>query len=166
MRVAVQEADGNGVRLLPRNFAHASLDRCVCKLDQSLSTHANALVVPNQAVQTGQQGEFVFVVKNDRTVESRPVSTGIRIDQELVVDKGLEFGETVVIDGQLRLAPGARVSVRDNRAKPGAGGPPATSVHCYSPPLWRMGYYEPDRQGALCRTSMTYLEEVSEGHSH
>jgi multidrug efflux system membrane fusion protein len=91
-----------------------------------LTTQSNALVVPNQAVQTGQQGEFVFVVKPDRTVESRPVTTGIRVDQELVVDQGLEFGETVVTDGQLRLSPGARVSVRDGRAKPAAGGPPAT----------------------------------------
>jgi hypothetical protein len=47
-----------------------------------------------------------------------------------------------------------------------AGGPPATSIHCYSPPLWRMGYYDADLQGSLCRTSMTYLEEVGEGHSH
>jgi len=91
-----------------------------------LTTQSNALVVPNQAVQTGQQGEFVFVVKTDRTVESRPVTTGIRVDQDLVVDRGLEFGETVVTDGQLRLSPGARVSVRDNRAKPAADAPPAT----------------------------------------
>jgi membrane fusion protein, multidrug efflux system len=91
-----------------------------------LTTQSNALVVPNQAVQTGQQGEFVFVVKKDRTVESRPVTTGIRVDQDLVVDQGLEFGETIVTDGQLRLSPGARVSVRDNRAKPAADGPPAT----------------------------------------
>jgi membrane fusion protein, multidrug efflux system len=90
-----------------------------------LTTQSNALVVPNQAVQTGQQGEFVFVVKKDRTVESRPVTTGIRVDQDLVVDQGLEFGETIVTDGQLRLSPGARVSVRDNRAKP-ADAPPAT----------------------------------------
>jgi hypothetical protein len=47
-----------------------------------------------------------------------------------------------------------------------AGGPPATSIHCYSPPLWRMGYYDADEHGSLCRTSMTYLEEVAEGHSH
>ena len=47
-----------------------------------------------------------------------------------------------------------------------AGGPPATSIHCYSPPLWRMGYYDADENGLLCRTSMTYLEEVAEGHSH
>jgi hypothetical protein len=46
-----------------------------------------------------------------------------------------------------------------------AGGPPATSIHCYSPPLWRMGYYEADEQGSLCRTSMTYLEEVAEGRA-
>ncbi len=47
-----------------------------------------------------------------------------------------------------------------------AGGPPATSIHCYSPPLWRMGYYNADEQGSLCRTSLTYLEEVGEGHAH
>jgi hypothetical protein len=47
-----------------------------------------------------------------------------------------------------------------------AGGPPATSIHCYSPPLWRMGYYDADPNGSLCRTSMTYLEEVGEGHLH
>lgn len=48
-----------------------------------------------------------------------------------------------------------------------AGGPPGTSIHCYSPPLWRMGFYATDSQGDLRRTSMTYLEEVSEaGDAH
>jgi hypothetical protein len=47
-----------------------------------------------------------------------------------------------------------------------AGGPPATSIHCYSPPLWRMGYYEADEHGSLCRTSMSYLEEVGATHLH
>jgi hypothetical protein len=47
-----------------------------------------------------------------------------------------------------------------------AGGPPATSIHCYSPPLWRMGYYDADQHGSLCRTSLTYLEEVAEQHAH
>jgi Cysteine dioxygenase type I len=42
-----------------------------------------------------------------------------------------------------------------------AGGPPVTSIHCYSPPLWRMGYYEPDAQGSLSRVSMTYLDEIA-----
>ncbi len=74
-----------------------------------LATKPNALVVPNQAVQTGQDGMYVFVVKPDRTVESRPVVTGERVDQDLVIEKGLEAGETVVLEGQLRLAPGSRV---------------------------------------------------------
>lgn len=47
-----------------------------------------------------------------------------------------------------------------------AGGAPATSIHCYSPPLWRMGYYDADEQGSLVRNSLSYLEEVAEGHSH
>jgi len=80
-----------------------------------LTTQPNAIVVPNQAVQTGQNGSYVYVVKQDRTVEMRPVSTGARVDQDMVVDKGLQLGETVVTEGQLRLAPGSRVVVRDGR---------------------------------------------------
>jgi multidrug efflux system membrane fusion protein len=80
-----------------------------------LTIQSNAIVVPNQAVQTGQNGSFVYVVKQDRTVEMRPVSTGARVDQDMVVDQGLQAGETVVTEGQLRLAPGSRVVVRDGR---------------------------------------------------
>ena len=80
-----------------------------------LTTQPNAIVVPNQAVQTGQNGSFVYVVKQDRTVEMRPVTTGARVDQDMVVDQGLQLGETVVTEGQLRLAPGSRVVVRDGR---------------------------------------------------
>jgi multidrug efflux system membrane fusion protein len=91
-----------------------------------LTTQMNALVVPNQAIQTGQDGEFVFVVKEDRTVESRPVTTSVRIDQDMVVNKGLEFGETVVTEGQLRLSPGVRVTTDRNRKGPAKKGPPTT----------------------------------------
>jgi multidrug efflux system membrane fusion protein len=84
-----------------------------------LTTKSNALVVPNQAVQTGQDGPFVFVVKADRTVESRPIATGARIDEDMVVERGLEAGETVVTEGHLRLAPGTRIQLRDNRGAPG-----------------------------------------------
>jgi multidrug efflux system membrane fusion protein len=77
-----------------------------------LTTQTNALTVPNQAVQTGQDGPFVYIVKSDRTVESRPVVTGARVDQDLVLNSGVEAGETVVTEGQLRLAPGTRVAVR------------------------------------------------------
>ena len=86
-----------------------------------LSTQTNALVVPNQAVQTGQDGMYVFVVKPDRTVESRPVVTGARIDQDLVIEKGLAFDETVVLEGQLRLAPGSRVQL-SGEGRGGLGG--------------------------------------------
>jgi multidrug efflux system membrane fusion protein len=86
-----------------------------------LTTRQGALIVPNEAVQTGQEGQYVFVVKPDRTVESRVVLTGARIGQELVVEKGLEPGETVVTEGQLRLAPGMRIQVRDGRPGGAAG---------------------------------------------
>jgi multidrug efflux system membrane fusion protein len=84
-----------------------------------LTTQPNAIVVPNQAVQTGQSGSYVYVVKQDRTVEMRPVTTGARVDQDMVVDQGLQLGETVVTEGQLRLAPGTRVVVRDAKGESG-----------------------------------------------
>ena len=88
-----------------------------------LTTQANALVVPNQAVQTGQDGQFVYVIKPDKTVEFRPVVTGARLNQELVVQKGLQAGETIVLEGQLRLSPGSRVSLPgDQRQRPGGKG--------------------------------------------
>jgi multidrug efflux system membrane fusion protein len=84
-----------------------------------LATRANAALVPNQAVQTGQEGAYVYVVKQDNTVESRRVVTSVRVDQDLVVDQGLTPGETVVLEGQLRLAPGMKVTVRDPSKLPG-----------------------------------------------
>ncbi len=76
-----------------------------------MAVQQNALVVPNQAVQTGQDGTYVYVVKDDHTVEMRPVTAGLRVDQDLVIDKGLGEGETVVTEGQLRLSPGSRVQI-------------------------------------------------------
>jgi len=85
-------------------------------VDVSLTlTAENAVVVPAQAVQAGQQGPFVFVVKPDMTVESRRVKVGRRLPRELVIDEGLTPGERVVIDGQLRLVPGARVEIKPQR---------------------------------------------------
>lgn len=77
-----------------------------------LATLENAVVIPSEALQTGQQGQYVFVVKPDGTVESRPVEPGIRLEGEVVVERGLQAGETVVTDGQLRLAPGVRVQLK------------------------------------------------------
>jgi membrane fusion protein, multidrug efflux system len=100
-------------RLWPGQFVRVSL---------RLTTVSGALILSNQAVQTGQDGPYVYVVKPDRTVELRNVTTGGRVDQDIVIDKGLEEGETVVSEGQLRLAPGMRVAVRDGREGQGAPG--------------------------------------------
>ena len=75
----------------------------------TLSELTNAVVVPSQAVQTGQNGQFIYIVKSSPTnqiVENRPVTTGITYDGETVIERGLKAGETVVTDGQLRLSPG------------------------------------------------------------
>jgi len=80
----------------------------------TLSDLTNAIVVPSQAVQTGQNGQFVYVVKPDQTAEERPVTAGITYQGETVIQSGLRAGETVVTDGQLRLAPGVKVSVKSS----------------------------------------------------
>jgi len=87
-----------------------------------MSVQQNALVLPNQAVQTGQDGTYVYVVKDDRTVEMRPVTTGMRVDQDMVIDKGVQAGETVVTEGQLRLAPGSRIQTSGANGPGGFGG--------------------------------------------
>jgi len=71
-----------------------------------------ALVVPVAAVIPAQQGDSVFVVKPDSTVELRQVKLAGKVGEEVIVAQGLAEGETVVTDGQIRLVPGARVEVR------------------------------------------------------
>lgn len=75
-----------------------------------------AVVVPSQAIQAGQQGPFVFVAKPDQTVESRPVVPGTRLGAETIIEQGLRPGERVVTDGQLRLAPGAKIEIKPTKA--------------------------------------------------
>src|SRR5213595_2701763 len=71
----------------------------------------NAALVPAQAVQVSQSGPFVFVVKPDNTVDLRPVKPGQSQEGDLtVVESGVKPGETVVVTGQLALAPGAKVA--------------------------------------------------------
>ena len=82
----------------------------------TLSELTNAIVVPSQAVQTGQDGDFIYVVKPDQIVEQRPVTIGITSQGGTVVQSGLKAGETVVTDGQLRLAPGVKVNVKTPEA--------------------------------------------------
>src|SRR5262249_10477613 len=97
LKATVDNADR---RLWPGQFARVSLH---------LARLSQATVVPGESVQTGQEGQYVFVVKPDSTVEQRPIATGQRLNEEVVVEKGLRPGETVVTEGQLRLEPGSVV---------------------------------------------------------
>jgi multidrug efflux system membrane fusion protein len=76
----------------------------------TLASRQNAVVVPASAVQNGQQGEYVYVVTKDQKAELRQVVTAPATEGETVIEKGVASGETVVIDGQLRLTPGAVVT--------------------------------------------------------
>lgn len=94
-------------RLWPGEFVNVILD---------LTTQPHATVVPSQAVQTGEQGKYVYVVKSDHTVEYRPVEVGTTLGGLTVVEKGVSPGETVVTNGQLRLYPGAKIYLKNESA--------------------------------------------------
>src|SRR5260370_11495167 len=87
-------------RLYPGQFVNVVL---------TLGTQNQAIVVPSQAVQIGQDKSFVYVVKADNTVEMRTVKTGTTVNNMTVIDDGLKPGEQVVTDGQLSLVPGAKM---------------------------------------------------------
>jgi membrane fusion protein, multidrug efflux system len=89
-------------RIWPGQFLN-----CVVRLAEQ----ENAVVVPTAAVQTGQKGQFVFVLKSDMTADMRPVTAGPAHGNETSIEKGVQSGETVVTDGQLRLTPGAKVEI-------------------------------------------------------
>jgi multidrug efflux system membrane fusion protein len=90
-------------RLWPGQFVDVALE---------LSTQKNAVVVPTRAIQTGQQGEYVYVVRADSTAESRPVKTAGAYQNLTVVSDGLKIGEHVIVNGQLRVSPNAKVVVQ------------------------------------------------------
>ncbi len=92
-------------RLWPGQFVNVVL---------TLASQAGAVVAPAEAVQNGQNGTFVFVVKPDLTVESRPVTVDRTIGQEAVILKGLQPGDRVVTDGQIRLMPGSQVQIKES----------------------------------------------------
>lgn len=77
-----------------------------------LSEQKDALLVPSTAIQVGQQGSYVFVVAADGTAQMKPVVVDRAIGEETVLSSGLEAGETVVTDGQIRIIPGAKVTVQ------------------------------------------------------
>jgi multidrug efflux system membrane fusion protein len=79
----------------------------------TLAVHHDAVLVPAEAIQVGQQGQYVFVVAADDSAQVRPVVPGDRTGSEIVVTQGLTAGERVVTEGQIRLAPGMMVQVKD-----------------------------------------------------
>ena len=95
-------------RLWPGQFVNVAM---------TLAVEADTIVAPAAAVQTGQQGAYVFVVKPDSTVETRPVIVARNQGNDAIISKGLKAGEKVVTDGQPRLVPGAAVEVRQPPAR-------------------------------------------------
>jgi multidrug efflux system membrane fusion protein len=100
-------------RLWPGQFARVSL---------RVAMIPNAMVLPSQAVQTGQEGQFVFLVKPDNTVAQQAVTIGQRMGDDVVVQKGLQSGQTVVTEGQLRLEAGTKIQTADGRGGGRRGG--------------------------------------------
>ncbi len=104
--------ENKDLKLWPGQFLNVTL---------RLTTMAGAITVPNEAVQNGQDGQFVYVVGSDMKAEDRAVTIGERIDQDLVVLTGLEAGESVVTQGQLRLQPGSVVNIGEGGGGRGKG---------------------------------------------
>jgi membrane fusion protein, multidrug efflux system len=108
LRARFTNEDG---RLWPGQFVRIVL---------TLSGQEGAVVVPAAAVQTAQSGAFVYVIRDDLTVEDRPVVAGRTVAGETVIEKGLRELERVVTDGHLRLIPGAKVEVKGEDPPAGA----------------------------------------------
>ncbi len=91
-------------RLWPGQFVNVAL---------TLTEQPNAVLVPTQAIQTGQHGTYVFVVKPDLSAESRPVKVERNFENQAVIASGLQPGEKVVTDGQIRLVPGSKLEIKN-----------------------------------------------------
>jgi multidrug efflux system membrane fusion protein len=95
-------------RLWPGQFINVAV---------TLGTQAEAVVVPSEAIQVGQEGQHVFVVKPDNSVEMRPVVVARTDEGEAVISKGLQAGEQIVREGQFLLGPGSRIEIKDTKTK-------------------------------------------------
>jgi multidrug efflux system membrane fusion protein len=92
-------------RLWPGQFVNVVL---------TLYLQPDATVIPSRAIQTGQKGQYVFVIKSDLTVEIRTIAAGRSMNGETIVEKGIQSGEQVVTDGQLRLLEGSKVEIKES----------------------------------------------------
>jgi len=93
-----------------------------------LSVQANAIAVPTRAVLAGQQGSYVFVIGGDKTAKVRPISVGREVGEMTTIEQGLTAGEQVVVDGQSRLTPNAKVDVKAIAAPANGATPAATQA--------------------------------------
>ena len=107
IRVKAEFANADHL-LWPGQFANITL---------TLTVESDVRVVPTAAVQTGQQGQYVFVVNKDHAAELRTVKVERTVGDESIVSDGLASGEVVVTDGQLRLTPGTQVSIKTAQAQ-------------------------------------------------
>ena len=124
---AVQDGSGTvKLRATIANADHRFWPGRFVKVRLVLSTIRDAVLIPAAAPQTSAKGPFVYVVKQDSTAEMRPVTLGQRQEDRVVITRGLEAGERVVITGQMAVSPGGKVRID----QPGvaAGGAPATGA--------------------------------------
>ena len=90
-----------------------------------LYLQSDAVVVPSQAVQSGQMGQFVYVLKEDQTAEVRPVVIARTYENDSIVESGLKPGEQVLTDGLLMIKPGAKVQIKESPGSQKSGASPA-----------------------------------------
>jgi multidrug efflux system membrane fusion protein len=100
--------------LWPGQFVNVILD---------LTAQSNALVIPSQALQTGLEGQYVFIIRQNLTAESRPVVIGRPFNGQTVIEKGLQVGERVVTDGQFQLISGTKVQIKSELESKGTTRP-------------------------------------------
>lgn len=100
------------------NKAHRLWPGLFIDVTMTVATLKDSVVIPTEAVQVGQAGPFVYVLKPDQTVEMRPIELGDTQTTGSVIKKGITVGETVVTDGQLRLVPNARALIKDAARPP------------------------------------------------
>jgi len=100
---ALQKSDLEVINPGPGEYVHVSVE---------LSVQPNAIAVPTRAVLSGQDGNYVYVIGGDKTAKVRPISVGRPVGEMTTIENGLTAGEQVVVDGQSRLTPNAKVDVK------------------------------------------------------
>jgi multidrug efflux system membrane fusion protein len=111
-----------------QNQANALWPGEYVRVTAELEVQPNAVAVPTRAVVAGQEGSYVYVVGNDRTAKVRPITVGRAVGELTTIEKGLEPGEQVVVDGQSRLIPNAKVDAKSATPLPGNAAPTTTQA--------------------------------------